>query len=64
MSKVIVLDSYLKEKGSVELFKRYEGINSYNFYFYVKYYLFFARVNIVKSKNCVEVSGGGRKFWA
>ncbi|WRA84935.1 50S ribosomal protein L4 [Helicobacter pylori] len=64
MSKAIVLDSHLKEKGSVELPKRYEGINRHNLYLYVKHYLSSARANTAKSKNRAEVSGGGRKPWA
>ena len=64
MSKAIVLDSHLKEKGSVELPKRYESINSHNLYLYVKHYLSSARANTAKSKNRAEVSGGGRKPWA
>ncbi|MFT2613627.1 50S ribosomal protein L4 [Helicobacter pylori] len=64
MSKAIVLDSHLKEKGSVELPKRYEGINSHNLYLYVKHYLSSVRANTAKSKNRAEVSGGGRKPWA
>ncbi|GAA9571090.1 50S ribosomal protein L4 [Helicobacter pylori] len=64
MSKAIVLDSHLKEKGSVELPKRYESINSHNLYLYVKHYLSSVRANTAKSKNRAEVSGGGRKPWA
>ncbi|EMR60189.1 50S ribosomal protein L4 [Helicobacter pylori CPY1662] len=64
MSKAIVLDSHLKEKSSVELPKRYEGINSHNLYLYVKHYLSSVRANTAKSKNRAEVSGGGRKPWA
>ncbi|GAA6813584.1 50S ribosomal protein L4 [Helicobacter pylori] len=64
MSKAIVLDSHLKEKGSVELPKRYEDINSHNLYLYVKHYLSSARANTAKNKNRAEVSGGGRKPWA
>ncbi len=64
MSKAIVLDSHLKEKGSVELPKRYESINSHNLYLYVKHYLSSVRANSAKSKNRAEVSGGGRKPWA
>ncbi|GAA7416405.1 50S ribosomal protein L4 [Helicobacter pylori] len=64
MSKAIVLDSHLKEKGSVGLPKRYEGINSHNLYLYVKHYLSSVRANTAKSKNRAEVSGGGRKPWA
>ncbi|GAA7647118.1 50S ribosomal protein L4 [Helicobacter pylori] len=64
MSKAIVLDSHLKEKGSVELPKRYEDINSHNLYLYVKHYLSSVRANTAKNKNRAEVSGGGRKPWA
>ncbi|WP_104744751.1 50S ribosomal protein L4 [Helicobacter acinonychis] len=64
MSKAIVLDSHLKEKGSMELPKRYESINSHNLYLYVKHYLSSVRANTAKSKNRAEVSGGGRKPWA
>ncbi|GAA9788141.1 50S ribosomal protein L4 [Helicobacter pylori] len=61
MSKAIVLDSHLKEKGSVELPKRYAGINSHNLYLDVKHYLSSVRANTAKSKNRAEVRGGGRK---
>lgn len=64
MSKAILLDAGMKQRGEVALPERYAQINPHNLYLYVKSYLAGTRSNSAHAKSRGEVSGGGKKPWA
>lgn len=64
MSSAVLVDKNFKESSKVELPESFIGINSHNYYLYIKSYMASLRANSAVAKTRAMVTGTGKKPWS